>query len=487
MKEKANPDRKSILNLRAFLLAILSLYSIFCIYHFFSSGIISNDGVKYVEIARALLTSSHDELGEVGFFNTYSSTIATLFLLTGDWEVSGKIASSLFGLMTVLALYLFLEGLLGRRQALVISFLFGISPTFIRLSNDILRETLFLFLFTSALLSAYEGIRSKRLRFFIFSSVLTALSILTRLEGLLLFILVPILFYLQSAGRREFVKALGTYFLSFLLFYTSSLFLPQDLKTGIRKNPVEMKVEELINKRGEDSSRSVESTRTETYLILKLSKGFYEVSSDLFKALGPLYVLLIFFGIFERSREDQRFFFFWFFSFFFVSIAFFYFFDYFSLRHGFLLGIPTLFWAYKGVLKLEKKMPVILILLLIVVFSLPQNLRPLRMEKHELKLAGEMIRSMGITDEKIATTMRLGRVVFYSGNLTFGIEKFSGIDILREEMKKRKIRYLLIDHETMRKFGGEKTLWDSGFERVQIPGSERLKRYKLLLFRIEDS
>ncbi|MEM3428110.1 MAG: hypothetical protein QW212_07550 [Nitrososphaerales archaeon] len=220
--------------------------------------------------------------------------------------------------------------------------------------------------------------------------------------------------------------------------------------------------------------------------ILRIGKAFLDVIFKTLKALGPVYTLLVVLGFFEKNFKFRRFFLLWLLILFFISGAFAYYFGYFSQRHGFFLSIPLLFWASLGVLKIEKRIKMEYLLVILLVLSLPQNLKPIRIEKLELKVAGLELKSSGIKDEWIVTTPSLGRVVFYSGNFSFPLRTAETPESLREYMNRKGIRYLLLEMGDLQRLGDEKLMEREGFEKIEVRGFERLKEYKLILYRIRD-
>lgn len=488
MKEK-NIQQKGFSNATSkILVATLLIYSFTGIYHYAVGWVISNDGVKYIEIGRLILNSSYERLREIGFYNLYSSTVALAFLFTGDWELSGKLVSFLFGFLSTVSLFLFFRSLLGRKGAEVITFLFGTSPILIRLSNDVLRETLFLFLFFSSLLCALESLRQNKVHLLLFSSLFTLFSLLTRLEGLILLFLLPVLFYSLRPEGKDLLRILCLYYL-FIFLFSLPIFLQNGIKDWVRKNPIEAKIDEMANFEKGISLKEKELIDSETGRsgkILRIGKAFLDVIFKTLKALGPVYTLLVVLGFFEKNFKFRRFFLLWLLILFFISGAFAYYFGYFSQRHGFFLSIPLLFWASLGVLKIEKRIKMEYLLVILLVLSLPQNLKPIRIEKLELKVAGLELKSSGIKDEWIVTTPSLGRVVFYSGNFSFPLKASETLEGLREYMNRKGIRYLLLEMGDLQRLGDEKLIERAGFEKVEVQGFERLKEYKLILYKIRD-
>jgi 4-amino-4-deoxy-L-arabinose transferase-like glycosyltransferase len=197
LTEEDRPPRKPGLFL-AFLVVLavglrLSLYG----YH----QIIEGDGVHYAALAR-LISREGNFLGAANEYwsNLWPLIIALFDLAVHNIELAGRLASTLFGALTVVPVYLIAREFLSTRTSLVAASLVVAQPYLLRFSVLMYTESFYTFLFALALWLGIRLIKSpgKGHRWLLLGLVV-GLGLWTRPE-----ILAPALVFLLIALARSF-------------------------------------------------------------------------------------------------------------------------------------------------------------------------------------------------------------------------------------------------------------------------------------------
>lgn len=148
-----------------------------------SVPVIETDGVQYVEIARRFRQtgSPFDPL----FHPLYPLCIALFQLLVPEYELAGRLASSVFGATLILPAYALTRRLLGSRVAALTGILLAVHPALLRSSIAVLSETTYTFWIVLGVWAGWHGLSSSRPGSLAAAGVCFGLAYLTRPEGLL--------------------------------------------------------------------------------------------------------------------------------------------------------------------------------------------------------------------------------------------------------------------------------------------------------------
>lgn len=174
--------------------------------------IISNDGPRYIYPAYTFLEGNWLEAIKSGTF-LYSLLIAALGSLGLDLVLAGELISLVSSVLVLVPLYRFFSGIANRQVAFWGCLVFAVSPSLNRFSVSVMRDPLFLLVFVWLIYFAWRALEEKKWRYFVWVSLLSVLSPLLRLEGLLF---LPVFFLAMvfkgasdAQGRRVFLKRAG--------------------------------------------------------------------------------------------------------------------------------------------------------------------------------------------------------------------------------------------------------------------------------------
>ncbi len=221
-EEECPPRRRGLFLAFLVVLAVglrLSLYG----YH----QIIEGDGVHYAALAR-LISHEGNFLGAANEYwsNLWPLVISLFDLVVHNIELAGRLASTLFGALTVIPVYLFAREFLSTRTSLVAASLVVPQPYLLRFSVLLYTESFYTFLFSLTLWLGIRLVKSpgKGDRWLLLGLAVGA-GLWTRPE-----ILAPALVFLLVALARSFsgrvlVKRVAAGFLVFsgtILFFLAS-------------------------------------------------------------------------------------------------------------------------------------------------------------------------------------------------------------------------------------------------------------------------
>jgi 4-amino-4-deoxy-L-arabinose transferase-like glycosyltransferase len=142
----------------------------------------SNDTIRYVNIGTYVAGLGPADEGAVMVFGPgYGAFLGVLFRLFGVYGIPVLLLQALMSSLTCLLLYRLGHELTGRKSiGYIAGLLSAVSYTSISLSNVLLSDTLFLFLFAAGNLIFLLGLQNRQWRYFILSGLLIGAAILTR-------------------------------------------------------------------------------------------------------------------------------------------------------------------------------------------------------------------------------------------------------------------------------------------------------------------
>ncbi len=172
-----------------FILFLISF--LLSIYLFFRTYTISLDGAfQYIPIAKDFAS---------GFFRKalghnqqplYSLIVAFVSRWVPDFELAGKLVSSIFGILLVLPVYFLGKRIFDEKIVLLSSFFLVIHPYVRRVSADVLKESTFLFFLGTAVWFAWRTIQDQEKYSFLFIPIFSVLAYLVRPDGIEVFLVV---------------------------------------------------------------------------------------------------------------------------------------------------------------------------------------------------------------------------------------------------------------------------------------------------------
>lgn len=183
------------------------------LYVFKFTYIIDNDGVYYINQARAIFNGNWELAKQCGydFISIYHILIPVFYRISGDWIVAAKSISLLFGTLTIIPCYLILKHFLRHSTALITSLAFSINPFFVSYSVEVVKDPIFWFfalLGISFLIAAFH--KTKKNYFLILGSLSFLCAGFARFEILIYIIgsAIYILFVKDGKAKNLFLFSL---------------------------------------------------------------------------------------------------------------------------------------------------------------------------------------------------------------------------------------------------------------------------------------
>ncbi len=138
------------------LLGVVALGFLLRLWTLTALPLIETDGVGYVEIARQFQRSGSpfDPL----FHPLYPLCIGALQPFVGDWELTGRLVSALFGTAVIVPTYGLTRALLDRSAATITALLVAVHPGLVRSSASVLSEPLYTFLLVVGAWAGWRGL-----------------------------------------------------------------------------------------------------------------------------------------------------------------------------------------------------------------------------------------------------------------------------------------------------------------------------------------
>ncbi len=171
-------------------------------YVFLFTPVIGTDCYTYFSLAKDFVEGQYHN---INYPPLYPIFIASFSLITGEYEVAGKLVALLFGVFTVFPLYFFARSLFGHKAAVITALLLAVNPTHVRLSADLMRETTHVFFFITSIYLTWHAIEGKSWRLYALLGVSVCLDFLTRVEGgvVLLCVIIPWLLLANGESLKK--------------------------------------------------------------------------------------------------------------------------------------------------------------------------------------------------------------------------------------------------------------------------------------------
>src|SRR4030042_2749571 len=202
------------------LLILVSL--LLTIYLFFRTYVISLDGAfQYIPIAKDFASGFFIRALSCNQQPLYPFVIAFVSQWVPDFELAGKLVSSLFGILIVFPIYFLGKRIFDTRIAFISTLFLVIHPYIRRFSADVLKESTYLFFLGTALWFAWRTIRDKTIYPFLFIPIFSVLAYLARPDGLE--VLVVVSFYILFVKKLRIPGSKRT--VVFLLILSSCILL----------------------------------------------------------------------------------------------------------------------------------------------------------------------------------------------------------------------------------------------------------------------
>jgi 4-amino-4-deoxy-L-arabinose transferase-like glycosyltransferase len=187
-----------------------------------SDSLINNDGLLYISAAQEFAKGHFKEGLNVFPMPFYSLLIVIIHFLIPDWAMAARVISVLFMVFTLIPLYLLTKELFDRKAAFWACLTFALAPASNGLATDVIRDPGFIFCTAWSVYFALRSSQSSRIFYFAATAFFSLVSILFRIEGIILVLIYPVYFsflsYLKDQERTTLLKGV-------LLFMLIPLFL----------------------------------------------------------------------------------------------------------------------------------------------------------------------------------------------------------------------------------------------------------------------
>jgi len=187
------------------------------------AGCIEVDGAEYARLAENLISGKGfvglDENPHLGLSPLYPILVSGLTFINKNSELSGRLISLIFGLGSLLPIYLLAKMLFNRRTALLSLFLAAVYPLTILSSTAVLSESAYTFFFTWNLYLLIIIISNRELRWAPFLGLTLGLAYLIRPEAYLFLGLYLIILIIHFIRTHEEKKRLFTNLLLMILVF----------------------------------------------------------------------------------------------------------------------------------------------------------------------------------------------------------------------------------------------------------------------------
>ena len=463
-------------------LAILLLASlILSTYLFFRTYVISMDGAfQYIPMAKNFVSGLFSKgLREYGQQPLYPFLIAMVSHLVTDFEVAGKLVSTLFGVLMIFPVYFLGKRIFDQKIAFLSTLVLVIHPYIRRFSADVLKESTYLFFLATAFWFAWRTLEKEKRYLFLFIPLFSALAYLVRPDGVE--ILLVVFFYTLFVKKFSVSGKKGVVILLILLS-SGILFLPYLLHLkGVTGEWALSKAKSIGGILGTGV------TSGEISLMHKILFSLKKLNLEILAVYHPLYIFLLLIGIgkrvFSHSKTGEGFL---------LSFCILHYVILFLLvlnltnwsvdekeqafvfsgRHVLPLLLISIYWVGEGLMtiynwifkkvesqrlflrfELKRKSAAVLVTLLILISAivLPKTLKPQRYERLPEKWSGIWVKNQSGQGATIFTN--LPRVAYYADGNRITIDlKRDTIDQIKASMVEKGALYLIIEERDVVNF-----------------------------------
>jgi 4-amino-4-deoxy-L-arabinose transferase-like glycosyltransferase len=196
------------------LLYVICISLIIKLFLFASESIVNNDGLIYISAAQKFAAGHFKEWLKAFPMPFYPMLIGILHFLIPDWVAAARVLSITLMVFTLIPLYLITKELFSRNAAFWTCLAFAIAPVPNAWADAVIRDPGFIFCLTWAVYFAIQSIDEKRTTLFILSALFSWISVLFRIEGIVLIMYFNLfLLFLTIKTKQERNSLLKGFFL----------------------------------------------------------------------------------------------------------------------------------------------------------------------------------------------------------------------------------------------------------------------------------
>jgi Dolichyl-phosphate-mannose-protein mannosyltransferase len=166
-------------------------------------GVINRDGVLYLSAAQLLQEGSVQESLKIYPMPLYPAAIALIQWVIRDWILSARVLSAVSLVLLIVPLFFLTRILFDNRSAFWACLLCALAPELNKLTLQVIRDPLFLLVFTCAVYFAVKSMASKRSIDLTLTVVFSWTAVVLRIEGLALIALHPLFLLAMGIRNRE--------------------------------------------------------------------------------------------------------------------------------------------------------------------------------------------------------------------------------------------------------------------------------------------
>jgi hypothetical protein len=219
-----HPEHREQFRVSYGLILVIGLGLLFRIYSAYFVPLINPDGTLYIQQARALYYGMYGSVTDCyPYLSNYPIFVALLYPLTGDWVLSGRMVSLIFGTLSLVPLFLILRRFFDAATSTISALVFALMPAFIIHSHAVIRGPIYWFFVLLGLYFFLLCLETKKSVFLLpLSCIAFLMATWARVEGSL-FLLGSALYLGISRNERGW-RGLFIFLLPLLLLF-ASLFL----------------------------------------------------------------------------------------------------------------------------------------------------------------------------------------------------------------------------------------------------------------------
>jgi 4-amino-4-deoxy-L-arabinose transferase-like glycosyltransferase len=495
-----------------FRLAILLFISLLLsIYLFFRTYVISLDGAfQYIPIAKDFASGLFRKALSHNQQPLYSVLVAFVSQWVSDFELAGKLVSTLFGISMIFPVYFLGKRIFDRKVAFFSSLFLVVHPYVRRFSADVLKESTYLFFLATALCLAWKAIQEEKKYGFLFIPLFSAIAYLVRPDGFE--VLLVVFFYVIFVKKFSIPMKKRTVIL--VLFLSSCiLFLPYLIHLREVRG-----VWTLSKAKSIGGMLGLEVMKDGVPFAQKILYSLKRLNLEILGIFHPVYIFLLLVGltkkIFSPRKNGEGFL---------LSFGVLHYLvlflmvlnttvwgadkavqaDHLSGRHVLPLLFIAIFWVGEGFMTIhqwiskkiesrslmlridpKRKPSIIFAVLLVVLLAmvLPKTLKPQRYERLPEKWAGIWIENQFGKGMTLFTTVP--RVAYYAdGNYQYIDFNKDRLDKIKASMSEKRALYLAIrEREVIHFPENAETIKKDFVELVRFEGkgTEKILVYKMV-------
>lgn len=280
--------------------AILLLVSIILsLYLFFRTYVISLDGAfQFIPLAKDFASGLFGKALTHGQQPLYPFLIALVSQWISDFELAGKLVSTLLGILLIFPVYFLGKRIFDEKIAFLSSLLLVVHPYLRRFSADVLKESTYLFFLSLAMWFSWRTIQGEKRSPYLLIPLLSTFAYLARPDGVEVFLVVFFyLFFIKKfhGPKERWIAILLLLVSSVLLFLPYLIYLRET--TGIWT---------LSRAKTITSFLGLSVLAGEISWIERLLFTLKKLNFEIFSIYHPLYILLLGIGLWKRRASLFR-------------------------------------------------------------------------------------------------------------------------------------------------------------------------------------